>query len=187
MVTAPVGWVFQQIIPPGAIESALHVNTWLADQWTDRKAILKELQVENFAQLAEHELSKLDDVADGVHDGGILYGGGVGAANGAGGLLFALLGVPGIVNVALRTIRKIGLCYGYSELHPAEKLFNVLSLAGSGGPAGRVASLLALRELQVLIASQTFKSMAAKAAENSIGKEAFVIALREFGKRIGLH
>ena len=107
MLMAPVGWTLQQVIPPGAIEGALHANLWLADQWADQNSILAELQAETFAELADHELSRLDGVADGVHDGGILYGGGVGAANGVGGLLFAPLGMPGIINVALRTIRKI--------------------------------------------------------------------------------
>jgi len=187
-ITQPAGWAFRKIIPQGAIEGVLHANMWLAERWADQASVLRDAQAERFADLADYELSRLDKVADNVHDWAIAYGGSLGAANGAGGLFFAPLGIPGIINVALRTIRKIGLCYGYDELSEPEKLFifQTLSLGGSAGPEEKTAALLALREIQVMVAKQSFKSMAAKAAKDVVSKEAFVTALRQFGKQIGV-
>lgn len=187
----PIGWMFRKIIPAGAIEGALHGGMWLAEQWADKDGVLRDLHAESFEELAGYDLERLDRAADNVHNWAIAYGGGVGLANGTAGFIAIPLGVPALMNVAMRTIRKIGLCYGYDGLTEEEKLFifNVMILAGAGGPAEKTAALLALRELQVLIAKETFKAMAAKAAGDSLGKvskEAFVIAVREFGKRIGI-
>jgi hypothetical protein len=187
-VTQPAGWVLRRIVPPGAVEGALRGGLWLADQWADQQRILRDLDAKEFRDLATHSLSRLDREADSVHNWAIAYGAGLGGAQGVVGLLAAPIGVPGVINVALRTIRKIGLCYGYQELDEAEKIFifHVLALAGSHDQAEKTASLLALRELQVLIAKRTFKSMAEKAASDTFSKEALVIAIREFGKRIGI-
>lgn len=187
----PIGWVFRKIIPAGAIEGALHGGMWLAELWADKDGVLRDLQAESFDDLADYDLDRLDRAADNVHNWAIAYGSGVGLANGAAGFIAIPLGVPGLINIAMRTVRKIGLCYGYDNLTEEEKLFifNVMVLAGASGPAEKAASLLALRELQVMIVTQTFKSMAAKAAGDSLGKfsaEGFVIAVREFGKRIGI-
>lgn len=186
----PIGWMFRKI-PRGAIEGALHGGMWLAEQWADKDGVLRDLQAESFDELAEYDLERLDRAADNVHNWAIAYGGGVGLANGAAGFIAIPLGVPGLINIAMRTVRKIGLCYGYHDLTEEEKLFifNVMVLAGAGGPGEKAAPLLALRELQVMITKETFKAMAAKAAADPLGKfskEAFVIAVREFGKRIGI-
>ena len=187
-VTQPAGWLLRRIVPPGAVEGALRGGLWLADRWADQHRILRDLGAKNFRDLAGFPLSRLDREADSVHNWAIAYGAGVGGVQGAAGLLAAPVGVPAVINVALRTIRKIGLCYGYQELDEAEKIFifHVLALAGSHDQAEKAASLLALRELQILIAKRTFKSMAEKAASDAFSKEALVIAIREFGKRIGV-
>lgn len=187
-VTQPAGWVLRRIVPPGAVEGALRGGLWLADQWADQHRILRDLGAGDYRALAGYSLSSLDREADGVHNWAIAYGAGLGVAQGAAGFIATPIGVPGVINVALRTIRKVGLCYGYQELDEAEKIFifHVLALAGSHDQAEKTASLLALRELQVLIAKRTFKSMAEKAASDTFSKEALVIAIREFGKRIGI-
>jgi EcsC protein family len=188
VLTHPAGWIFRKVVPPGAIQGALHGNMWLAERWADQSSVLRDTQAERFSDLANFDLSRLDRVANNVHDWAVAYGGGVGLANGVGGLFAAPLGIPGIINIATRTIRKIGLCYGYDDLSETEKvfIFQTLALAGASGPAEKAAALLALRELQVMIAKQAFKAMAARAAESSLSKEAFIIMLRQFGKQIGV-
>lgn len=184
----PVGAVLRRIVPQGAVEGALRGGLWLAEQWADRTRILIGAGVSSFAELAALPLSRLDREASSVRTWAVSYGAGLGAAQGAFGFIATPIGVPGVINVALRTIRKIGLCYGYEELDEAEKIFifHVLALAGAQDQAEKTASLLALRELQVMIAKRTFKSMAEKAATDAFSKEALVIAIREFGKRIGI-
>lgn len=176
--------------PPSATHGSFFDNAlWLADQWADQNRILMALGVRSFRDLAECPLSNLDREADGVRTWAVGYGAVLGMAQGAAGLIAMPIGVPSVINVALlRTIRTIGLCYGYDELDEAEKIFifHVLGLAGSQDQMEKTASLLALHELQVLIAKRTFKSMAEKAASDIISKEALVLTIREFGKRIGI-
>jgi hypothetical protein len=184
----PVGWVAQRIVPAGAIEGALRGNMWLAEKWADSRGVLRDLQVGSFDEVAQLDLERLDRAADSVRTWAAAYGGAVGVVNGGVGLLAAQVGIPAIINIALRTIHKIGLCYGYANTDETEKLFvfEVLRLAGATGPSERATALLALRQLEVMIARQAFKKMAENAAQNAAGKEAFVLFIREFAKSIGI-
>jgi hypothetical protein len=184
----PVGWVAQRIVPAGAIEGALRGNMWLAEKWADSRGVLRDLQAESFDEVAQLDLERLDRAADSVRNWATAYGGAVGGVNGGVGLLAAPVGIPAIINIALRTIHKIGLCYGYAHADETEKLFvfEVLRLAGAMGPLEKATALLALRQLEVIIAKQSFKKMAENAAQNATGKEAFVIFIREFANGIGI-
>ena len=80
-----------------------------------------------------------------------------GAATGAGGPWTTLLDVPLVIVVALRTIRKIGHCYGYSlESDEDRKLvLGILSISLSGTLDLRRQRLRRLRDVERMVAEQT--------------------------------
>lgn len=175
------------IVPTGAIEGVLHANMWLADQWADQQSVLRNLRAGSFEELKHYDLEVLDRVASQVHNWAVAIGGGVGGAAGAGGILLAVPGVLAVINISLRTIRKVGLCYGYAALDDLEKrfIFSVLALGGSSDQAAKLASAKVLREIQVMVAQRTFRSMAQNAAQDRMGKEAFVMGARAAAKKLG--
>ena len=80
-----------------------------------------------------------------------------GAATGAGGLWTTLLDVPLAIMVALRTIRKIGHCYGYSleDVEGRKLVLGILSISLSGSLDLRRQRLRRLRDLEEMVAEQT--------------------------------
>lgn len=183
-----VGAYAQKAVPIQAIEGAINANTRAAHWWTRETAILKELGIENFEDIKDLNLERLDALADKTHNLAIGMGGAAGAAGGAGGLLFAVPSVAAIINLTMRTIRQIGLCYGFHQDDHIERacLLEILSLVGSGGDQGaKLASTRFLQETLVMINRQTFKSMAEKAATERAVKEAFITNIREVAKSLG--
>jgi hypothetical protein len=180
------GSVMRGVIPVGAIEGALHANMWLADRWVYEHKVLRDLGAANFQELRYYDLERLDRASGNVHDWAIAYAGAAGGAAGAGGIVFAVPGIAAVINISLRTIRKIGLCYGYADVDDIERrfIYNVLALGGAD-QAEKLASLTAIREIQVMVTRQTFKSMAEKAMQDKMSKEALVTTIRSVAQRLG--
>lgn len=184
-----VGAMVRRVIPAGAIEGAINANIWLAEQWIDDRSVLHDLDAQNFEELASYDLERLDIVANTVQNWAIGYAGLTGGAAGAGGIFAAVPGVAAVINISMRTVRKIGLCYGYHATDHLERHFmlEVLALAGgSGDQAAKLGSAKLLREMQLMVARTTWKSMAEKAAQDTASKEAFLTALRAGAKKIGV-
>lgn len=139
--------------------------------------------------LAGYDLERLDAAANRVQNWAIGYAGLTGGIAGAGGILIAAPAIAVIINISMRTIRRIGLCYGYQATDHLERRFmlEVLALAGgSGNQAAKLGSAELLREMQMMLARKTWKSMAEKAAQDTASKEAFLTALRLGAKKIGM-
>ncbi len=182
------GAYVRKVIPYGAIEGAINANIWVAHQWARESGILKELEIDNFEAVSQLDLEKLDTVANKTHNVAIGMGGMAGAAGGAGGLLFAVPSVAVIINLTMRTIRQIGLCYGFHHDDHIERacLLEVMSLIGGGvDQSAKVASSRLLQETFVMLNRQTFKSMAEKAARDRALKEAFITEIRKVARGLG--
>ena len=96
---------------------------------------------------------------------------------GASGLPGIALNIPLLITLALRTIRGIGLCYGFESDTEEERRFALAILAAVGANSiyEKDEALVLLKELHVLVIMQTFKSM----AKHDGSKEAFGIVLAE--------
>lgn len=130
-----VGAMVRRFIPAGAIEGAINANIWLAEQWIDDRSVLHDLDAQNFEELASHDLERLDIAANTIQNWAIGYAGLTGGAAGAGGIFAAVPGVAAVINISMRTVRKIVLCYGYHATDHLERHFmlEVLALAGGSG------------------------------------------------------
>jgi hypothetical protein len=181
------GSIARRMVPTDAIEGALSANMWLAEKWVDEESTLRELEATRFEDLRAYNIERLDRVAGSIHDWAIGYGGATGGASGAGGIFLAVPGIAAVINISLRTIRKIGLCYGYSTMNDVEQqfLYRVLALGGGAGQADKLAFMTTLREIQVMVGRKTFGYMAERAAQNAMSKEALVTTMREVAKRLG--
>jgi EcsC protein family len=134
-------------------------------------------------------LRELDALADSFHRWQVGYAVAEGAVAGAAGLPGIAIDVPSLITLTLRTVRGIGICYGFSSDSEAEREFvlAVIAAAGANSIAEKSAALLMLRQLEVTVLRQTFKAMAAKAAEQTLSKEAAIIALRDIARQLGLN
>jgi hypothetical protein len=154
-LTKPVAWAVREIVPHNAVDAALNGNIVVARRWARERATLKSLGASQFAEVADGELLQIDRAVRKVQSRATYMAAGIGLAAGALGIFGLPLGIAAALNVALRTIHRVGLCYGYTEQTDAERLFvyYTLSLAGNRTPDEKALSLAALRELQAAISA----------------------------------
>jgi hypothetical protein len=195
VIAAPVAWLLQKIVPAAAIEGALRGADWLAQQTLPHRADATGDGVVNGAGVGDgsanppQKLSELDETAEGVHRWAVGIAIAEGGAAGAVGLAGIAFDIPALVTLSLRTVRNMGACYGYAGDSEAERefAFGVLSAAGANSIAEKTAALLFLQQLRTTLLRSTFKNMALIAAEQSLGKEAAIIAVRNLASQLGVN
>jgi hypothetical protein len=99
-------------------------------------------------------LKACDELAKQYWNSHCGYAAAEGAATGVIGLAGFVADIPLILSIAIREIRTIALCYGYSSSDPRETeyVLEVLRLTSSGHGAARTAGLKTLKELEQKIA-----------------------------------
>lgn len=178
----PVMWGIEKIVPVSAIEAAMEAADWLA---------CKTIPVPS-ADGRGRSLEECDNEANEVHDWAIGYAVSEGGVTGAGGLLGIAVDVPFVVTLSLRTVRRIGQSYGYSvnsSTEDFEKKFalSVLGAATANTMGEKIIALGTLQSIRVAIIKQTWKKMSETAAEQVIGREAFIVAIRSLAKQLGVN
>ncbi len=182
-VTAPVVLALRAIIPHSAVEATLHGNIVVARRWARERATLRSLGVASFAELTDIELLQTDRAVRKVQSRATWMAAGIGMVSGVFGIFALPVGMAATLNLALRTIHRVGLCYGYTAPTETEHLFvyYTLSLAGYRGPKDKAVSLEAMRALQ---AKTTLAPTAAETVDDGIRRHAFGIAHHDFSREI---
>ena len=183
----PFSWTLNKIIPAkvieGAISSCNAAGSFLADQGD----ILRDAEVEKISDLRNKSLELSDKIADEVHNWALGLAIAEGGAAGAGGAFTILIDIPALITLAFRTMHKIGLCYGYECNTPEERMFinMILSAASANTVKEKAVALVGIKQLEVIIAKQTWKKIAEKAAANKVGPEALIMFIKSFSKSLG--
>jgi EcsC protein family len=189
IVVQPLAWLVQQVVPEAAIQGALDFASAAGKWLADTADILHEAEVEKVAELRTKDLSLSDRLADEIHNWAIGVAVVEGTATGTFGILGAPVDVPAIITVAMRTIHKVGLCYGYEcESEPDRQfVLGILAASRANSIEEKVTALTTLRALEVLIARQTWKSMAEKAAQSQLSKEAAILGIKNLARQLGIN
>jgi uncharacterized protein (DUF697 family) len=189
VVLSPLTWLVEKIIPEAAIRGVLDFSSSAADWLTDTKDILRDAGVSSVAELKDHDLEISDDLANEVHNWAIGIAATEGAATGAAGVFGMAADIPAIIVIALRTIHKIGVCYGFEVKTKQDREFvlAILATSGANDMQEKTAALITLRMIEVAIAKRTWKELAQHAATNQMGKEAGLIAIKNLAKQLGVN
>lgn len=185
----PLGWLVNKVVPEAAIRGALDFSNSMAQWMTDTKDIIRDGGVNNIAELKTKDLELSDKLADEVHNWAI----GIAVVEGAGTGFFGLPGtaadVPAIITLALRTIHKIGVCYGYESTSDLDQKFvlGIMAAAGANNIKEKACAIAVLREMQVALIHTTWKKMAEKASEFLLSKEAAILAIKNLAKQLGIN
>jgi hypothetical protein len=126
--------------------------------------VFREAGVNCCEDLKRLKLEELDALANSFHRWAVGYAVCEGGAAGAAGLPGIAFDIPAVVAMALRTVREIGTCYGFTSDTEAEREFilGIISAAGANSMVEKTSALLFLRQLEVTLARQTFKAMGVK-------------------------
>lgn len=189
VVSKPVAWVVQKLVPQKAIEGALSLANGAGNLLADTKDILRDGKVSSIEDLKHVNLEVCDGLANSVHNWALGIAAVEGGAAGYFGLPGMAVDIPALITFSLRSIHKVGLCYGYEAKTSEDEKFVMMALssAGANNPAEKAASVLAMREIQQTILKQTWKKMAQTAAEKQLSKEAGIIAVKNLAKQLGIN
>lgn len=189
VVLSPVTWLIRMVVPTAAVRGVLDFSSSVAGWLTDTKDVVRDAGLHSVAELKTHDLETSDALANDVHNWAIGLATTEGAVAGAVGLPGLLLDIPAVIVIALRTIHKIGVCYGFEVKSKGDKDFILAVLAESGANDmnEKLAALTTLREIEVSLAKQSWKMMAETAAANSISKEAGIIGVKSLARQLGIN
>ena len=185
----PLSWTVERVIPPRAIQGALTGADWIAQGLTDTEDIKRDGKVNQISELRHKDLQLSDKLANEVHNwaNGIALA--EGAATGASGLPGMAVDIPALITMCLRAIHKIGLCYGYECKTQSDKqlVYGILSVAGANNVHEKVVALANIQAIKVIIAKNTWKKIAEKAATKTASGEALVITIKNLAKQLGVN
>ena len=185
----PVTMLVQTVIPAKTISGALVASNWLAESITDSKDIKRDGGVSSIIELQHKNLELSDRLANIVHNWADCIATAEGGAVGFAGLPGMIVDIPALITLSLRTIHKIGLCYGYECKTEADKRFvyGILSTAGANTVEEKTISVATLQAMSVAISKMTWKKMSEKAMSNKYGLEAAIWTIKSLAKQLGIN
>ncbi|MBT8416521.1 MAG: EcsC family protein [Silicimonas sp.] len=135
-VARPVGFLTNRLIPAEVIEAAIRGADWAASSSIRKTAINHDF----------NDLEACDEAVADVRRWALGYAVTGGGAAGAFGALGLAIDVPATIALALRTVRLVGLSYGFGGDSEAERIYilDVLQLAGANSKVERDAAMARL-------------------------------------------
>jgi hypothetical protein len=156
-ITLPVARVVKRLIPDPLVRAAIAQSYETSARLAGQKDIERRAGVDNLADLRNRPLEECDRMAKQVGANAMVLATVEGAATGAGGVLTTLIDVPLLFVLTLRTILKIGHCYGYALDDRKDRQFvlGVLVTAVSGTPETRRQRIDRLDQVEDLLIEET--------------------------------
>jgi hypothetical protein len=161
MVVVPVAKTIAWVVPNPLIRLSIDMAYDAAALLAGEKGILLQAGVRELSELREKPLDECDRLAGRVGVVAESLACVEGAATGFGGIWTTALDVPVLFALALRTIIKIGHCYGYplAERRDRHFVLGVLNVATAGSLEMRLERLSQLRELDDYLLAETEVNM----------------------------
>lgn len=186
---APATRMMLRVVPDAAIRRVLDFSSSAAEWLTDTGDVVRDAGVNKVESLRKHDLEKSDQLANSVHNWAIGMASTEGGVAGAAGIFGLAVDVPAIIVIALRTIHKIGVCYGFEVSTKSDRDFvlAILSASGANSMTEKVAALGTLRAIEVSVTKTTWKALAEKVATEQLGRQAGIIGINNLAKQIGIN
>lgn len=182
--TGLAGKVVQTVVPVSALKAALHAFNGFAERLSDERSVLRRAGVDDLVALRTQPLAACDALARGETRRAMGYGGAGGAVFGVFGAAGLVADVPTLLTLALRTVHRIGLCYG--EDISREMALGVFALASANTREEKAEALAALRADVMVLQEAAARDGLERAAERQLAKDAAVFSLNTLAQRIGV-
>jgi hypothetical protein len=178
----------QVLVPTGALRAALSGADRLGRKLSDERSILRRAGVAALAELRDSPLEACDKLARTVGRRAQALGGAAGAVFGIAGAAGLIADVPALLTLALRTIHRIGFCYGEQPdpAHERRLGIAIFALVSANSADEKLAALHALREGGALL-DAAWRDGVERVAERELAKDATVYSLQNLARAIGLN
>lgn len=185
-----VAGVVQSLVPEDALRAALDGVNRVAEKLSDERSILKRAGLISLDQLREAELQTCDRLMRGEQRRAMAMAGVGGAAFGVAGAAGMVADVPALIALALRTIHRVGLCYGEDLRKPQQRrlAIGVFALASANSLEEKRTAVGALRDFQPhALDEAAWRDGVERAAEREFAKEAAVFSLHNLAQKLGIN
>lgn len=185
-----VAGAVQAMVPEEALRAALNGVNRLAEKLSDERSILKRASRDSLDDLRRVELSLCDGLMRTEQRRAMALAGVGGAAFGIAGAAGMVADVPSLIALALRTIHRVGLCYGEDLRKPeARKLaIGVFALASANSLEEKQTAVAALRDFTAdSLDEAAWRDGVERAAEREFAKEAAVFSLNNLAGKLGIN
>ena len=187
----PASRAVQRAVPESVLRGALQTAQRAAVRGDGEAALLARAGVAELAALRDQPLEVCDRLAGRIQRGGLMLGGAGGAVFGVAGKAGLVLDVPSVLVLALRTIHRVGLCYGERCLQrPDDGLaLSVFAVASANSVDEKTQALLGLRAAGLLDGTldAAWRDGVERAAERELAKEAATYSLNNLARTVGMH
>jgi hypothetical protein len=148
---------FTKLVPDSLVRGAIEYSYSLAEFLAGPGTLLNRAGVGSIPELRGKSLEECDRLASEVAAIAKVTATLEGALTGLGGMVTTAIDVPLQFATALRTIIRIGYCYGYPADDPNDRFFNlgILTIATAGTLATRVERIEQLRDLERILIEET--------------------------------
>ena len=156
-LTLPGGRLIERILPDAMVGAAIAKSYQLALRLARQDDVKTRAEVKDVREMLTKPLDDCDRLAFEMGVFSQAIGTAEGAATGAGGILTTLLDIPLLLILALRTILKIGHCYGYplDQKNDQGFVLGVLIAATSGTLPSKRYRLDQLHSLEEMIITES--------------------------------
>jgi EcsC protein family len=156
-ITLPGAKLAKKVVPDALVRTAIDQTFELAERLVGKEDATRRAGVEDLSDLHKKPLEACDRLALQTGVSSQVFATAEGAATGAGGILTTLLDIPLLFILSLRTIIKIGHCYGYPLNQRRDRHFVIGALiaALSGTLEMRRKRLDELHELEDMLIADT--------------------------------
>lgn len=185
-----VAGAVQAMVPEDALRAALDGVNRVAEKLSDERAILKRGEVESLAELRGVDLERCDQLMRTEQRRAMALAGVGGAAFGVAGAAGMVADVPALIALALRTIHRVGLCYGEDLRKPQHRqlAIGVFALASANSLDEKQTAVAALRDFRPhSLDAAAWRDGVERAAEREFAKEAAVFSLQNLANRLGIN
>lgn len=185
-----VAGAVQAMVPEDALRAALDGVNRVAEKLSDERSILKRAKLDALDELRRVELSLCDSLMRTEQRRAMAMGGVGGAAFGVAGAAGMVADVPSLIALALRTIHRIGLCYGEDLRKPQHRklAIGVFALVSANSLEEKQTAVAALRNFSPdALDEAAWRDGVERAAEREFAKEAAVFSLQNLAGKLGVN
>jgi len=187
----PASRAVQTMVPGEALQMALDAVFDISGRLDREDSILKLAGLSRIEQLRDRPLAECDRLARHVQRRSTLVGAGSGAAFGIAGAAGLVADVPSLLVLALRVIRRTGLCYGerLQGANGRRLAIAIFALASANTVEEKRAALKAVAEpdSHTDMSVDAWRDGIERAAERELAKDAATASLNNLAGQLTRH
>ena len=178
----------QTLVPVEALRAALDGVNRVAGKFSDERSILERAGVASLADLRSVQLETCDRLMRTEQRRAMAMAGVGGAALGIAGAAGMVVDVPALIGLALRTIHRVGLCYGEDLRQHRRLAIGVFALASANSLEEKREAVAALQHFEPhSLDEAAWRDGVERAAEREFAKEAAVFSMNNLASKLGIN